>query len=201
LGRVAPALGHSLTAAAISGSIEAWGAVAADPGWAASEQMQPQLYAQVRRWYELVVLEQDPTTLVRPYAMLRGGRNIRRAVRAFWPQIALSGVAIGLVAAFFAVAPGSAPDWLKSVLATGGVGVLAVAGVITRAKSAATHLLTRLRQDAYTDLVAVDVAIVPDHPTVGAGSHARTKRILAAAVRQRLLTVATPSPEIGADAA
>lgn len=192
LGRVGPALGHPLTAAAIAGSLEAWGAVASDPAWAGTEQMRSQLHAQIRRWYELVVLEQDPTTLLRPYAMLRGGRNLERAVLAFWPQLVLSAIAVGLVAAFLALAGGSAPDWVKSLLASGGVSVFVVAGVMAKAKSAATQLLTRLRQDAYTDLVAVNVAIVPNHPAVGGKSSRRTKRQIADIVHERLLTVATP---------
>ena len=62
-------------------------------------------------------------------------------------------------------------------------------GVLTRAQSTAQRLATRMRQDAYTDLVAVAVTAVPDHPDSPTPGTA-----IEAAVRRRLLTPATAPP-------
>ena len=197
LGRLGPHLSNPLTAAAISGSLEAWGKVAGDDDWSHSSEVQSSLYEQIRRWYQLLVLEQDPTTLLRPNARLRSTRSVSRLVRAFWPQLLLGGISIAMITAFLSLTHGTAPEWVKSVLATGGVGAFAVAGLVARAQSAAQQLVVRLRQDAYTDLVAVDIAIVPPYPS---GDHARarrhTKATVERAVRERRLTPPTPAPDL-----
>lgn len=97
LSRLDPAMTHETSPAAISGSLEAWGAVARDEHWLSSPDLRATLYEQVRRWYQLVVLGQDPTTMVRPYAKLTGLRGIGRAARLFRPQLALFGTALALV--------------------------------------------------------------------------------------------------------
>jgi hypothetical protein len=49
------------TAPAIAGSLEVWKAVVAAPAWMGDpEQAGPALYSQIRRWYELIILGQDP---------------------------------------------------------------------------------------------------------------------------------------------
>ena len=198
LGRLDPALTHETTPAAISGSLEAWGAVAEDDAWSDAPGLPVALYEQVRRWYQLVVLAQDPTTLIGPYAKLTGLRGIGRAARLFWPQLALFIVAFGLVTGFFTVWGGSAPTWVRSLLATSGFGIFLTAGLLARGQSAAQKLLTRLRQDAYTDLVAVSITVVPDRPSAGGGTaraRARSARTrLEALVRRRSLTTPTPPP-------
>ena len=80
------------------------------------------------------------------------------------------------------------------------VSVLVVAGLLARGQSAAQRLLTRVRQDAYTDLVAVSVTIVPTAPT---GPHDPTatswravRRRLEPIVRKRLLTPPTAPPPV-----
>ncbi|MGB9377914.1 MAG: hypothetical protein WCB04_10435 [Mycobacteriales bacterium] len=194
LGRLGSQLTYPLTAPAISGSLEAWGVVAVDKDWSRSPELRTQLYEQARRWYQLLVLSQDPTTLVRPNARLRSKRAFLRLLRAFWPQLSLATVAAGLIAAFFALTGGATPNWVSSLLATSGFGAIALATLIARGKNAAQRLVLRLRQDAYTDLVAVDVAVIPPYPS---RRHRRATRrarsVVEAAVRRRSLTVPTPS--------
>ncbi len=152
----------------------------------------------MRRWYQLVILGQDPTTLIRPYAKLTGLRGIGRAARLFWPQLVLFVTAFGLATAYFIVVGGSAPDWVSSLLATSGFGVFVAAGVLARGQSAAQRLLTRLRQDAYTDLVAVSLTAVPERPPAPGRSmrhNARSARSrLETLVRLRSLTTPTRPP-------
>ncbi len=202
LGRLEPGVAHEMTPPAVAGTLEAWGVVAADPTWAAHHAMRTNLYEQARRWYQLLVLGQDPTTLIRPYERLRSPTNILRAVKIFWPQIALALLSIALVTAFFSVVGtagdvGSVPVWFSSLLATGGFGAFAAAGILARGKSAAQRMVTRLRQDAYTDLVAVSVTTVPPPPTAPGGKAQRmrfARRLVEAAVRRRTLTPPTPPP-------
>jgi hypothetical protein len=181
---------NSLTPAAVAGSIEAWGMVAAQPEWRGREDARTKLYEQLRRWYELLILGRDPTTFVRPYAVLRGWRTTRHAFRALWPQLALAGVSAGAVALlvwFLSTGHGSAG--LNVVLGlAGGVGLTA-ASVVAKAKSAGQQLLARLRQDAYSDLVAIAVTSVPDHPGEG---RKNTERRTREAVALRQLTPVTP---------
>lgn len=187
LGRLGPHEVHPLSASAISGSLEAWEAVAADDLWARHPDREKLLYEQVRRWYQLLILEQDPTTLVRPGESLASLRSAGRALRAFWPQVALAVIAVALVTA---VVPslGEGRDWLSSLLATSGLGVLVTAGLLARGQSAAQRVVMRMRQDAYTDLVALSVTVVPDHPRGSA------RRLLERVVRTRRLTPPTPPP-------
>ncbi len=202
LGRLEPGVAHEMTPPAVAGTLEAWGVVAADPQWAAHASMRTNLHEQARRWYQLLVLGQDPTTLIRPYERLRSPTNILRAAKIFWPQIALALLSIALVTAFFSVVGtagdvGSVPVWFSSLLATGGFGAFAAAGLLAKGKSAAQRMVTRLRQDAYTDLVAVSVTTVPPPPTAPGGKAQRmrfARRLVEAAVRRRTLTPPTPPP-------
>jgi hypothetical protein len=195
LGRLDPDTIHPLSAAGISGSLEAWGDVAADDAWSRDPQMRALLYEQVRQWYQLLVLGQDPTTLIRPYARLTSTRYLVRAVRSFLPQVILAALALGLVAAFFAVTDLKGTTWVSPVLATGGFGAFAVAGLLARGQSAAQRLVTRMRQDAYTDLVSLSVAIVPPYPSgVGGPTLRQVRRQLERAVRRRMLTPPTSPP-------
>jgi hypothetical protein len=186
LGRLTPGQMHELSAAAISGSIEAWGRVADDPEWSRAPDLREQLYEQVRRWYQLLVLDQDPTTLVKPYARLSSPHGFFRFMRLYRLQIIIGIVAMLLITAFFAFR-GQTSDWFPSLLGLLGVGGAVVTGVLTRAQSTAQRLPTRMRQDAYTDLVAVAVTSVPTEPGT-------QKHTVENAVRRRLLTPATAPP-------
>jgi hypothetical protein len=192
LGRLKGGRIHSLSAAAISGSIEAWGRVADDPAWSKAPDLREQLYEQVRRWYQLLVLDQDPTTLVKPYAKLSSPRGFFRFMRLYRLQIILGIVALLLITAFFAFRGQATSEWIPSFVGVLGVGGAVLTGVLTRAQSTAQRLATRMRQDAYTDLVAVAVTSVPAQP----GSE-KTGHTIENAVRRRLLTPATAPPPDG----
>jgi hypothetical protein len=195
LGRLGPDAIHPLSASGIAGSLEAWGDVAADQAWSRDPQMRILLYEQVRQWYQLLVLGQDPTTLIRPYARLTSTRYLVRAARTFWPQALLAVVALALITAFFVVTGFQGTSWVSPVLATGSFGAFAVAGLMARGQSAAQRMVTRMRQDAYTDLVAISVAIVPPYPSRAGGPTLRqARRQLERAVRRRLLTPPTAPP-------
>jgi len=195
LGRLGPDTIHPLSAAGISGSLEAWGEVAADEAWSRDSELQALLYERVRQWYQLLILGQDPTTLIRPYARLTNTRYLVRAARTFWPQAVLAVVALALVTAFFVVTDLDGSTWLSPLLATGGFGAFVIAAMMAKGQSAAQRLVTRMRQDAYTDLVAISVAIVPPYPSAAGGRTLRqTRSQLERAVRRRLLTPPTAPP-------
>jgi hypothetical protein len=195
LGRLDPGVIHSFSAAGISGSLEAWGDVAADRARSRDPQMRDLLYQQVRQWYQLLIFGQDPTTLIRPYAHLTSTRYMARAVRVFWPQLVLALLALAVVTGFVVLAGPSGTEWLTPLLATSGLGAFAAAWLLARGQSAAQRLITRMRQDAYTDLVAISVAIVPEFgPAGGASAARRAKAQLEQAVRRRLITPATSPP-------
>ncbi len=194
LGRLEAGAVHTMTGPSIAGSLEAWAMVAGDPDWLKAEDLRTQLYEQARRWYQLLILRQDPSTLIKPYAKLGGLRSLGRAAKLFAPQALLSLVALGLLTAALGFAE-PASNGLTSFLATGGVGTLAIAGLLTRGQSAAQRLVVRLRQDAYTDLVAISVTMLPAYPrSLGGPTLRRASRDLESAVRRRLLTPATSPP-------
>lgn len=194
LGRLEAGVVHTMTGPSIAGSLEAWAMVARDPDWLQADNLRTQLHEQARQWYQLLILRQDPSTLIKPYAKLGGLRSLGRATKLFLPQLLLSLVAVALLTAALGFAE-PASTGMTSFLATGGVGTLAVAGLLTRGQSAAQRLVVRLRQDAYTDLVAISVTMLPAYPpALGGPTLRRASRDLEAAVRRRLLTPATDPP-------
>jgi hypothetical protein len=88
-GRLSAYLGN-YTPAAIDGSLVAWGKVANDVAWRGAPDARDVLYQQARRWYELLVLQQDPSTLVGPYAAIRNFGALWRIARAYWLQLVLA---------------------------------------------------------------------------------------------------------------
>lgn len=189
LGRLQSPDVHELSPSAIDGSLQAWGAVAKDQRWLQENELPARLYEQARAWYQLLVLGQDPTTLIRPDARLGGFHYLGRTLRAFWPQLVLAVGALAFTAVILIWQPDvDHLDGLTPVLATGGFGAFALAGLLARGKSAAQRMLARLRQDAYTDLVALSVTVVPDRPPGG------SLKSLESLVRDRLLTPPTPAP-------
>jgi hypothetical protein len=166
---------------AIAGTLRLWQSVASDEQWRSGAQ--DHLYQQSRRWYELVILGQDPSTLIKPYQLVRNWQVTLRATQALWIPLLIAAVSLGLVVALITVSiEGSAGALLKALL-----GVLGVVGLSAASAQAglkgAQGLLTRLRQDAYTDLVAVAIALAPDKP----GAR-RPRRVVAEEVRKRTLT-------------
>ena len=184
-GRLAAHMGE-YTASAIAGSLEVWKAVVATPAWRGPpEQAAQALYAQIRRWYELIVLGQDPTTLIGPAAVMRNYRTLARAFQLFWPELIATVFGLGaLITLLFLVNVGGAAAWAKTlsgVLAAVGLSLAGLTGVL---KNSAQALTKRLRQDAYTDLVALAVQTAPAPPD---------KSALQKAISRRALTPATPN--------
>ena len=169
-------------APAVAGTLRLWQAIASDQEW--RKGAHDHLYRQLRRWYELLVLGQDPSTLIPPYALLKDWRSASHALRALWVQVVTAVISIGLVIALITlVLSGSANASLKAIFGVVGVVGLSAAGIQAGLKSSAQGLLSRLRQDAYTDLVASAVVEAPGKP--GARS---PRKVIVAEVRKRTLT-------------
>jgi hypothetical protein len=184
-GRLAAYMGE-YTASAIAGSLEVWKAVVATPAWRGpADQAAVALYSQIRRWYELIVLRQDPTTLIGPAAVMRNYRTLTRLFQLFWPELAATAFGLAaLIALLFLVHVPGVSSWektLSGVLAAVG---LSLAGLTGTLKNSAQALTKRLRQDAYTDLVAIAVQTAPKPPDQSA---------LQNAINHRALTPATPN--------
>jgi hypothetical protein len=202
VGRLTPYF-HPYTAAAVAGSVQVWKHVAADENW--REKADDALYKQIRRWYELVVMQQDPTTLVQPYALIRNFRMVKRALRIFWPE--LSGAIIA--AAALSLFAGAFGQHNISSLAKSAFGFIAItgfsiAGLAARFKNKAQAMVLRLRQDVYTDLVAVAITTAPLPPAPPAKqgvlaapqnaiAASKRKRAMSRIVRERSLTPVTPN--------
>jgi len=154
-----------LTAPAISGSLKVWHVVVNDPAWLNAADAVRQLYLQVRRWYGLLVLDQNPQTLIQPGAFLRNWRTTLRAVRVFLPQLLVGFVSFAALAglvALLAVSQGSA--WLNILL--GALGTLGLSGAALQArlKTTTNSLSDRLRNEAYADLAAEAITTPPTMP-------------------------------------
>jgi hypothetical protein len=156
---------HPYTAAAIAGSVQIWKHLAADKAW--RSHADDHLYRQTRHWYELVVMRQDPTTLVQPYALIRNYRLILRALRIFWPELLGTIVAAGALSGFVVLlGQNKVNSLLNSLLGLIAITGFTTAGFLAKLKNQAQAMVTRLRQDVYTDLVAVAITTAPSIPSV-----------------------------------
>jgi hypothetical protein len=174
------------TAPAITGSIEVWIYLAGQQAWRGNGRVaNDALYHQIRRWYELIVLGQDPTTLIEPGRLISTYQTFSRALRLFWPQLVATIIGLGfLVTLLVLLGIGGGRAWekaLSGVLAAAG---LSLAGLTGSLKNSAQAMLKRLRQDSYTDLVAIAVQTAPPPPN-GSDLHK--------ALGNRRLTTATPN--------
>ena len=174
------------TAPAIAGTIVIWQSVARTPDWrGAAQDAQQALYLQARRWYELIVLSQDPTTLIEPNKLMTNHRTVVRAFRLFWPQLVATIVGVGFLVVLLVLLSSNSRSTLVQTLSgiLAGVG-LSIAGLTGTLKTSAQAMLTRLRQDSYTDLVTLAVQTAPPP---------KKKSMLNQAINQRTLTPATPN--------
>lgn len=194
LARLAGRLGgyfNPYCAPAVAGTLHLWQSIAGDPAW--RKGAQDYLYRQGRRWYELLILGQDPSTLIPPYALLRDWRAASHALRALWVQIVTAAISIGLVIALITLilggSGGPTTASLKAIFGVVGVVGLSAAGIQAGLKTSAQGLLSRLRQDAYTDLVASAVAEAPGKP----GARSPRKAVVAEVRKRTLTTVADAS--------
>jgi len=202
IGRLAGRLGaylHPYTAAAIAGSVQIWKHVAADKAWRSNAD--GYLYRQMRTWYELVVMRQDPTTLVKPYALTRNYRMIMRALRIFWPEVLGIVVAAGALSGFVVLlGENKVNSVLNSALGLVAIAGFTTAGFLAKLKNQAQAMVTRLRQDVYTDLVAVAITTVPDIPSLPEtrvpllpSKRTRQNAQLVRMARERGITPVTPN--------
>ena len=169
---------------ALAGTLRLWQSVASGPEWRGGAQ--DYLYRQLRRWYELLILGQDPSTLIKPYTVFRNWHAPLRALRALWIQVLTAAVSLALVIALITlIVSGSGNAFLKALFGVLGVAGLSAATVQAGLKNTAQSLLTRLRQDAYTDLVAAAIAEVPGKP----GAR-RQDIVVTDEIRKRTLTTA-----------
>jgi hypothetical protein len=196
LGRLTPYF-HPYTAAAIAGSVQVWRGVAKSPEWRTAAY--PTLYRQIRAWYELVLMKQDPTTLIKPYKLLTNYRLVWRTLRGFWVQLLTAALAAGAVAVFaWLLTKPSFSSWLKTLLAALGIAGFSVAGLTAKVKNDAQAMLTRLKQDAYTDLIteAITTAPLPPRsvqaPKSGPIRPRTGKAKLTSMMRERSITPITP---------
>jgi hypothetical protein len=181
---------NSYTAPAIGGSLTAWNTVAGDSDWRSKPEARQKLYLQLRSWYELLILGQDPSTLIQPYAILKSGRAAVQAVSTFAVQLITLLLSLGLVVGLaFLASYGKSSAWANTL-----IGLLSAAGITTAAvqanlKNTAQSALTRLRQDVYSDLVAGDITCLPDKP--GTNSKDMNKVILQLTEKRSLTTVSS----------
>lgn len=180
---------NSYTAAAVSGSLAAWKKVAAQKTWRDQPGAPGKLYLQIRRWYELLVLGQDPSTLIKPYAILRSWKAALHAVSTFAVQLITLGLSlILLVVLTFLATYGKTSATVNTI-----IGILSALGITTAAlqtnvKNQAQAASTRLRQDVYTDLVAGDITVLPNQP---GKSREQMRKLTIRACQERTLTTAT----------
>jgi hypothetical protein len=179
------------SASAIAGSLEVWKSLALDGAWRRQPTVQTDLYAQTRTWYELLVMNKDPSADIRPYQLIRNWRPTLKAMIIFLPQMLLFGLGIGGVFLLVYFLSSNSSNHIREALA----GVLAIfglsaAGLSAGVKARAQAMGTRLRQDVYTDLIAVAITSAPAPPH---RKHGRTRQdALETAVRKRTLTPTTP---------
>lgn len=184
---------QTYSAAAVAGSLEVWKLVAGNEQWRRQASVENDLYHQVRTWYELLVLDQDPTKLVEPYQLLRDWRGTARAATIFVPQLLLAALGLGALLVFtFALSANPPARWLEALTSAVAVVGLSTATVTAKVKSASQALTTRLKQDAYTDLIIESITKAPKLPS-------RTRRqqglpTVGQAGRRRSITPSTPLP-------
>ena len=186
---------------AIAGTVRVWQWVAGDVEWRTNAQ--PNLFKQLRRWYELLVLGQDPATLIKPYALLKNWHTTWNVLKALWVQIVTAIISLALViTAITFIADDSHSPFAKSVLGILGLIGLSATTIATRLKSTTQNLLTRIQQDAYTDLVALQIAEIPagvdgTQPQSATGQRklaVRRRKEAAKAVRTRTVTTVADAP-------
>ncbi len=174
------------TAPAITGSIEVWKYLVCQPAWRGDGQVaNAALYHQIRRWYELIVLGQDPTTLIEPAGLMSGVQTVARAAKLFLPELVATVIGLAfLVLLLLLISVGTGTTWEKTVSGIVAAVGLSLAGLTGTLKNSAQAMLKRLRQDTYTDLVAIAVQTAPPPPR---------KSDLQTALANRRLTTVTPN--------
>ena len=151
---------NPLTVHAVTFSLRAWCALAADPSRRNQTAAVPQLAAQSKLWRDLLVTGQDPTSMLDPRALLRRSRQLRGLIRSFVPEIVGLGLMLAaLLGAAKLVGPsGSGGSAVVAALSALG---LTTAGLAARAKASANQVFEHLRTTLYQDLVDAAVTLCP----------------------------------------
>jgi putative Ca2+/H+ antiporter (TMEM165/GDT1 family) len=138
-------------------------------------------------------MKQDPTTLVRPGALIRNFRMMFRVLRIFWPELVGAVIAAAALSGFaVALGENNISSFAKSALGFIAITGFSVAGLTAKLKNQAQAMVTRLRQDVYTDLVAVAITTAPPDPsTPNRPSRQNSKK--ARLARERTITPVTPN--------
>lgn len=182
---------NPFASAAIIGSLEVWKVLARDDAWRREPAVSNELHNQIRNWYELITLGQDPSRLVTPYVAIRNWRVIGKAAWIFLPELLLTGVGLAALVTFVVLLSAPHPSHVQETI----IGILSAlglstAGLSSRLKNRTQALSTRFRQDAYTDLVARAITTVPPPPD---RRHGRDRdEVVETAVRNRAITPSTP---------
>jgi hypothetical protein len=144
----------------------------------------------MRGWYELLVLQQDPSTLVKPYAILKSWRATLQTLSTFAVQLVTLVISLGLLIGLsFLATYGKTSAWANSLIGMlSAIGVTAAA-VQAKMKNTAQAAIPRLHQDVYADLVAADITHVPRKP--GVSERKMRKLVVASAQNRELTTIAS----------
>ena len=116
-------------------------------------------------------------------------------IRGFWLQLVLTAASVAiLIALIVAIADGSGTTLGKAILGAISAAGLTTASLTSRLKNATSSLLQRLRQDAYTELIAAAITIVPPVPTrarTSAGASRAANRVITDHGAGRRITMGT----------
>jgi hypothetical protein len=193
LGRLATRLVEyvdPLTVPAITSSLNAWAAVAADPDRRKPPATIAALYDQGLLWRDLFRGERRPEDLAAKKPIKQFGL-VLPVLRAFYVQIILGLIAAGLLAFSGAeLAAGSATKTNTFIAVLSGLGITS-AGAYARAKGMATSLVDHLKTAFERDRVGVAATLAPP-----------PARSLTAPLRSRgQLQIDSASPRISAPVA
>jgi hypothetical protein len=183
-----------LTAPAIAGSLKVWTAIAKDPNWRGASDAPERIHAQTLGWYGLLVLGEDPSSLVRPTELFTHARTTLKIARVFAVELLIGLVAFAAVTGLAYLLSSDTGSALgKTILGAVGVAGISVASVRASLRNRAQALLARWRTNAYADLVAGAITTAPTAPQRGVvprGEERRTGLAVRTVVQERTLGVA-----------
>jgi hypothetical protein len=150
-----------LTVPAVTASLNAWVAVAADPERRHAPATLAALYDQGLLWRDLFRGERRPEDLAASERPLRHVGLVLPVLRAFYLQIIFVVIGAGLLAVSAAeLAAGSATKANTFIAILAGLGITS-AGAYARAKGMATSLIDHLRTAFERDRVGVAATLAP----------------------------------------
>ena len=126
---------------------------------------------------------------------------IGRALRIFWPEVLGIIVAAAALSGFVVLlGENKVKPVRNSALGLIAITGFTTAGLLAKMKNQAQAMVTRLRQDVYTDLVAVAITTAPPMPSVPdtalplvPSKNSRQNAQLVTMARERGITPVTPN--------